>query len=231
MGLKTIAAATPNHPPSANLSADVRAEIVAFPVQRAIPLDAAHPAAEWQSAAPVVFCSDWQGCNSDDSRKTAVRVLWSPDTLYLRFDCRYRDIYVFDDSVLYGRHDHLWDRDVVEVFLQSDSSQARSYKEFEVAPNGLWVDLDISSGGRADLKSGLHHSVALDAQAHTWAAELAIPMSSLTSRFDPADVWCANFFRVEGRDPRLYFAWCPTHTPQPNFHVPEAFGRLRFISK
>ena len=44
-------------------------------------LDAAHPAAEWQKAQPVVFCSDWQGKNPDEQRETAVRVLWSSQTL------------------------------------------------------------------------------------------------------------------------------------------------------
>jgi alpha-galactosidase len=38
-----------------------------------------------------------------------------------------------------------------------------------------------------------------------------------------------NFFRVEGKEePRGYYAWRPTHTPQPNFHVPSAFGSMRF---
>ena len=39
-------------------------EIVAPYVEGEIRLDAAHPAAEWQKAQPVVFCSDWQGKES-----------------------------------------------------------------------------------------------------------------------------------------------------------------------
>jgi alpha-galactosidase len=93
----------------------------------------------------------------------------------------------------------------------------------------MWVDLDIFPGGRADLKSGLRKSVFLDEKTKSWAAELAIPMKSLTSEFDPKAVWRANFFRVEGRqEPRKYLAWRPTHSPEPNFHVPSAFGTLRF---
>jgi alpha-galactosidase len=71
--------------------------------------------------------------------------------------------------------------------------------------------------------------VAMDEKSKTWTAELAIPMKSLTSHFDPAAVWRANFYRVEGsREPRSYLAWQPTGTPQPNFHVPSKFGMLRF---
>lgn len=207
------------------------AEIVAAYVAHEIRLDAAHPAAEWQGARPVAFCSDWEGENPDPGRETKVRVLWSPRTLNLRFDCRYRELYLFADADANGRRDHLWDRDVAEAFLQPDPSRERYYREFEVSPNGMWIDLDISPSGLADLKSGLKRAVFLDEKSRTWAAELAIPMKSLTAHFDPKAVWRANFYRVEGtKEQRAYLAWQPTNTPQPNFHVPSAFGRLRFAA-
>jgi alpha-galactosidase len=207
-------------------------EIVASHVNHEFELDAAHPAKEWQSASPISFCADWQGKNADPGRETQVRTLWSQQHLYLRFNCRYRDLYWFDDSDPNGRRDHLWDRDVVEAFLQPEPARERFYREFEVSPNGMWVDLDIFPGGLADLKSGLQHSVVLDENSHTWCAELAIPMKALSANFDPKLIWRANFYRVEGRqEPRAYLAWQPTQTPQPNFHVPTAFGKLRFAEE
>jgi hypothetical protein len=204
-------------------------EIVAAYTSRELTLDAAHPAAEWQQATPVTFCADWQGKNPNPSRETEVRALWSPQTLYLRFECRYRELLVFADADPNGRRDHLWDRDVAEAFLQPDPSRERYYKEFEVSPNGMWIDLDIFPGGLADLKSGLRRSVVLDERSHTWTAELALPMKALTPHFDPTSVWRANFYRVEGtKEPRSYMAWRPTMTAEPNFHVPSVFGRLRF---
>jgi alpha-galactosidase len=162
---------------------------------------------------------------------TQVRALWSQQHLYLRFECRYRELFIFEDSTPSGRRDHLWDRDVAEAFLQPNPSREHFYREFEVSPNGMWVDLDIFPGGLADLKSGLQRSVVRDKASQVWTAELAIPMKALTANFDPAAVWRVNFFRVEGRkEPRAYLAWQPTNTPQPNFHVPKAFGRLRFAS-
>jgi alpha-galactosidase len=207
-------------------------EVIAAHVDHPIRLDAAHPAAEWQTAGPVIFCSDWQGKNPDAGRETKVRVLWSPQTLYLRFECHYRDLYLFTDAEPNGRRDHLWDRDVAEAFLQPDPSRERYYREFEVSPNGMWIDLDIFPGGLADLKSGLERSVVLDEKLHVWAAEVAIPMGALTVHFDPNAVWRANFYRVEGtKEPRAYLAWQSTGTPQPNFHVPSAFGKLRFAGR
>jgi len=208
------------------------AEIVAYSVAREIHIDAAHPTAEWQHARSIIFCSDWQGKNPEPDRETQVRVLWSPDTLYLRFDCRYREVYVFSDAQPNGRRDHLWDRDVAEAFLQPDPSQAGFYKELEVSPNGVWIDLDIFPGGSADLKSNLQRSVVLNESSHSWAAELAVPMHSLTPKFDPAAVWRVNFYRVEGaHEPRSYLAWQPTNTAEPNFHIPAAFGSMRFEPK
>jgi alpha-galactosidase len=204
-------------------------EIVATHIAREIGLDAAHPAPEWQKSRPVLFCSDWQGSHPDEERATEVRLLWSSETLYLRFECRYRELYVFADSDPGGRRDHLWDRDVAEAFLQPDPSQEHFYREFEVSPNGMWIDLDIFPGGLRDLKSGLQKSVVLDVDRHRWTAELAIPLKALIRNFDPKAIWRANFYRVEGpKEPRAYLAWQPTGTAEPNFHVPKAFGKLRF---
>ena len=159
-------------------------EIVAIGVRHEIVLKAGGPAAEWRQAKPVTFCQDWQGKNPDPNRQTEVRVLWTPQTLFLRFECRYRELYVFADSDPNGRRDHLWDRDVAEVFLQPDPSRPTEYKEFEVSPNGFWIDLDISPGQKPDLKSGMQRSVVLDERARTWTAELAIPIKALTSEFE-----------------------------------------------
>jgi alpha-galactosidase len=119
---------------------------------------------------------------------------------------------------------------VAEAFLQPDPSKATYYREFEVSPNGMWIDLDIFPGGRRDLQSGMERSVWLDRDRKLWVAELGIPMVALTAEFDEKREWRVNFYRVEGRsEPRFYSAWHPTNSPQPNFHVPEAFGRMRFV--
>jgi len=198
--------------PPANPAA--ASEIRAFFVDHEIVLDAAHPAAEWGNAHPVTFASDWQGKNSDTDRQTQVRVLWSERTLSLRFECRYRGLFVFRDADPNGRRDRLWERDVAEAFLQPDPAREHYYREFEVSPNGMWIDLDIFPGGLSDLNSGMQRSVFLDEKAQVWIAELAIPLQALTRRFD------SN---------ATYLAWQPTNTPAPNFHVPRAFGRMRFV--
>jgi hypothetical protein len=183
----------------------------------------------WKHAKAVRFYADWQGKNADPERETEVRLLWTPETLFLRFQAKYRVITVFPDAEPNGRRDQLWDRDVAEAFLQPDPTNLRRYKEFEISPNGMWIDLDIAPGEKHGLKSGMRRRVILNEASKTWIAELAVPMTCLVERFDPGDAWRVNFYRVEGAtEPRFYSAWQPTGTPLPNFHVPEAFGRLIF---
>ena len=187
--------------------------------------------ASWERAAPVWFNADWQGKNADQARETEVRLLWTQEILFLRFQARYRTMTVFGDAEANGRRDQLWDRDVAEAFLQPDRSNLRRYKEFEVSPNGFWIDLDIGPGEKHDLKSELKRRVVLNEAEKIWTAELVIPMKCLVAKFDPTLAWGVNFYRVEGaQEPRFYSAWRPTGTQVPNFHVPEAFGELAFAS-
>lgn len=208
------------------------AEIVAGHLDQGLVLDAANPSPLWSGAEPITFCRDWRGENSDPERETRVKLLWSKEFLYLRFECRYRELSFFEDCEPNGWRDRLWERDVAEVFLQPDLSHHEIYKEIEVSPNGMWIDLNISRGCRSDLNSGLTRSVSQDAVRRMWTAELALPMQSLVHDFDPTVVWRANFFRIEGASGRrTYQAWQPTMTARPDFHVPEAFGQLRFAPR
>ena len=183
----------------------------------------------WETAPPISFNADWQGKNEDRQRATQVRLLWNSRHLFLRFDAFYRSLTVFADSGPSGRRDLLWDCDVCEVFLQPPNLPPGIYKEIEVAPNGLWIDLEIAPGEKRDMKSGLQRRTNIDEDNRQWRAVLAIPMESLVVDFKMPSVWRVNFFRVEGAsEPRFYSAWRPTNTSQPNFHVPEAFGALVF---
>jgi len=187
------------------------------------------PISAWEKAPAFHFDQDWQGQNPDPQRATEVRLLWTPETLFLRFHCNYRNIFVFPDARADGWRYELWDRDVAETFLQPDSSDPLVYREFEVSPNGYWIDLAVSHGKIEELHSGLRRRVIMDEKAKTWTAEMAIPMKFLTTQFDPKNSWRVNFFRIEGEtEPRFYSTWSPTYSAKPNFHVPSAFGTLVF---
>jgi hypothetical protein len=184
----------------------------------------------WEKATPVAFCTDWCGEHADPQRETRARFLWSDDYLFVRFLCRYRRICVFDGGN--ARRDELWLRDVAELFIRPGCDDPGHYKEFEISPNGYWLDLDIDHGQKSILYCDLRSRVFIDEDAFTWSAELAIPLGCLTAAFHPDEVWRLNLFRIEGPEPgRFYSAWHPTFTSIPNFHVPEHFGELHFTGR
>lgn len=207
---------------------------IALALSGALDKDGFPPAGAWENAQPIRFDADWQGKNADAQRSTEVRLLWTREALFLWFQCRYRGLTTFADSDPDGRRYELWDRDVAEVFLQPDISNLHRYWEFEIAPNGMWIDLDIDldnkrPGHTGNPQSGMKSRVHLDEKHGVWTAEIALPMRNLAPNFNRQSDWRVNFFRVEGpNEPRFYSSWQPTNTPKPSFHVPEAFGKLSF---
>jgi hypothetical protein len=115
----------------------------------------------------------------------------------------------------------LWDRDVCEIYIAPNADEPWRYFEFEAAPTGEWVDLSIvlTAEGRHtdwDFYSGL-------------TVGMRVPWSSSIPKPKVNERWLINLFRCVGPEaPERYLAWRPTKTPEPNFHVPEAFGPLHF---
>ena len=179
----------------------------------------------------------WDGRKAPGHLNTEVRCAWNEEDFYFYFWAPFVDLYVNDewtrDESVYG----LWERDVVEVFLRPEISE--TYFEFEVSPVGQWLDIlvrrprkDVDFGWR----SGLKVQCELDSQRRLWTARLIIPAKpmihvlQLPSAPKSGDIWKVNLFRISGAAPsREYLAWQPTFTPQPDFHVPEAFGNLILV--
>src|SRR5512136_1435934 len=60
----------------------------------------------WENAQLVAFCEDWRDQDADPERETCVRLLWSPEYLFFRYQCRYREIFVYPGGN--ERRDELW---------------------------------------------------------------------------------------------------------------------------
>jgi hypothetical protein len=183
-------------------------------------------AAEWNQSESISFCADWRGENPDPLTTTEVKILWSPDHLFIRFRCNYRELYTYAGGNCL--RDELWLRDVAELFIRPEDDNLRHYKEFEISPNGDWLDLDINNGKKTFLSCNLKSQVTVNPSTMIWTAEMGIPFSCLDASFDPRKIWRLNLFRIEGPEPnRFYSAWRPTGAPKPNFHVPDVFGELQ----
>jgi alpha-galactosidase len=185
-------------------------------------------ASQWADAPATFFRHDWQGKPLAGPQSTRVQLLRGAGHLYLRFICKYETLTTFDQAGPANAIWPLWERDVVEVFLQApDRAGLKSYREVQVAPNGLLQEIAIEVSGKRRIDGGSRARAHVDTGNKVWTAELAIPMRGTDSA---GDGWRLNLFRIEGPeaagDNRVHSAWSPTRTAAPDFHVPGAFGRL-----
>ena len=128
----------------------------------------------------------------------------------------------------------LWNWDVAEVFIGSDFKNIRHYKEFELSPQGEWLDLDIDLTKPHHEEgwtwnSGFQVEARIDEQAKIWYGAMKIPWTALDDTPPSAGKTVrVNFFRSQGPlSNRKEIAWQPTMSE--TFHVPERFGLLRLV--
>ncbi len=187
---------------------------------------------EWNSAEAVEITRRWSGEDAPPERHTEARILWTEQALCIRFTCRQTEPLVASSTpVLDQKTLGLWNRDVCEIFVAPDPNAPQRYFEFEAAPTGEWVDLAINFDGDLretdfEFQSGMTTAASLSDEQLVIA--IRIPWSNSLPKPQKGDRWRVNFFRCVGTWNVRYLAWLPTYAPEPNFHVPAAFGWLRF---
>ncbi len=187
----------------------------------------------WQACEPITIEHYWSGELATPNRHAEARICWSDEALHVRFVGVQREpLIVSENPQTVKKTLGLWDRDVCEIFIAPDPGNPSNYFEFEAAPSGEWIDLGITvtPDGREtdwDFVSGFRTSARLDEEQLFLG--MNIPWSEAIPKPKAGDSWRVNLFRCVGPEaPERYLAWLPTRTPEPNFHVPEAFGTLHF---
>lgn len=171
--------------------------------------------------------------------ETQAKLLYDDQYLYFAFRCVDANIW----ATMKRRDEHLWTEEVVEVFLQADTSQ-KSYIELEVNPLGTLIDIFL-----LDIRKPLHYeswnsariqwAVWVDGTVdgnpgdREWTCEIALPMEDIipAPRIppQPGDRWRLNLYRVEKRPGRAGLGWSPTM--KNDFHMPERFGWITFSER
>lgn len=189
----------------------------------------------WRGAKPVSVDSDYHG-KPDPKYKTTVLTRWTKKNLYFLFICPYEQLNLKPNPSTSTETYELWNWDVAEVFIGSDFKDIRRYKEFEISPQGEWIDLDIDlhKPHHEDgwtWNSGFQVSARINPAAHTWYGAMKIPYAAIDTRPAVAgNVLRINLFRSQGpASNRHAIAWQPTMAN--TFHVPERFGLLKLVNK
>ncbi|MGH9546365.1 MAG: carbohydrate-binding family 9-like protein [Terriglobales bacterium] len=188
----------------------------------------------WSAARPVYLEKDTQG-KLVPGYRSEVRVRWTRDNLYLLFVCPYEQLYLKPDPHTVQETNQLWNWDVAEVFLGSDFTDIKHYKEFEVSPQGEWIDLDVDlhKPHHEDgwtWNSGFAVASRVDPGAHTWYGAMRIPFSAIDPRpAAPGNTLRINLFRSQGPPPNRHeVTWQPPMGS--TFHAPERFGSLKLVT-
>lgn len=189
----------------------------------------------WRDSSPTYMDADAHG-KPDPGHRTEVRTRWTAKNLYFLFVCPYEELNLKPNPNRSAETNELWNWDVAEVFVGADFKDIRHYKEFEVSPQGEWIDLeiDLSKPHHEDgwkWNSGFQVSARIDEAAHVWYGAMKIPYSAIDDRqAAQGNMLRINLFRSQGAaSARHQIAWSPPMTD--SFHTPERFGLLKLVKK
>jgi len=189
----------------------------------------------WLGAPSVVAVNDALG-NPVPGHATTILMQWTTQNLCFLFVCPYQQLNLKPEPNLSTETNELWNWDVAEIFVGANFNNIRRYKEFEVSPQGEWIDLDVNLDNPPHeagwvWESGCQVAARIDIPNNIWYGFLRIPYISVDDR--PAaegNTLRINFYRAQGPAPnRMQVAWCPTH--KETFHAPEAFGTLSLAGR
>ncbi len=171
--------------------------------------------------------------------ETDARITYDDTFVYFAFRCVDTNVW----ATRAKRDMHLWEEEVVEVFVQANPSHP-SYIELEVNPLGAMLDIfliDIrkpipyESWNSARLKWAVQVDGTVDGKPGDkgWTCEIALPLEDVITAPNlppkPGDRWRLNLYRVESKPDKAGLAWSPTG--RGDFHVPSMFGELVFSGK
>jgi len=168
--------------------------------------------------------------------RTEAKMLWDDQNLYLAFECEDTDIF----ATMRVRDEHLWEEEVVEVFIDPDGDQA-NYIELEVNPLNTFLDLfvlkpvvpipyesyNIAAKWAVKVNGTVNEAEDKD---KGWEVELSVPLKeAVTAPHLPpeeGDQWRLNLYRIERKPKEEYSAWSPTLAS--SYHTPARFGEITF---
>ena len=189
----------------------------------------------WRGSLSSYMDADAHG-KRDPKYRTEMRTRWTKQNLYFLFVCPYEQLNLKSNPNTSAETNELWNWDVAEAFIGSDFNDIRRYKEFEISPQGEWIDLDIDldkphndEGWRWN--SGFSVSARIDKRAHVWYGAMRIPYSAIDTRAAAAgNLLRINLFRSQGpASNRRQIAW---QSPMSDsFHVPARFGLLKLVKQ
>jgi hypothetical protein len=190
------------------------------------------PQSEFWCNASITWMTDDAYGNKVAGHATEIRSRWTDSNLYFLFACPYQELHLKPNPVLDRGTSGLWNWDVAETFIGAPDGPIEQYKEFELSPQGEWLDLDIDlrqpdKVALTSWKSGFQVAARIEHDRNIWYGSMRIPFASLEAgEAKEGTLLRINFFRSQGTKP-VEMAWQPPM--QASFRAPEKFGMLKLM--
>ncbi|TYK66950.1 hypothetical protein CWS31_002885 [Colwellia echini] len=175
-------------------------------------------------------------------QQTQVKLCANNDTLFLQINAQDKYSYAKQTQL---NHMLICQDSCVEFFFSPSGILGNSYLNVEVNCCGT---LHLAYGGNRDNRRFISPEIARKIKStstintltkiendtdSSWTIELAIPFSvieQLTEEKVNKEKWFANFYRCGGRIEPQYAVWNNIEVSTPDYHRPEFFGELYFVS-
>ena len=152
----------------------------------------------------------------------------STTTLY--FGAKVSEPPMFDPSPTGAFVNDLWQKDVLELFINDDSSL--TYQEFNLSPSGAWwsgvfSEYRVSDSRNFKPLAGVH-TIAQTTDS-SWQAALSIERADLSVTTALGLNSSLNFSAIIGGTERQYLSWADLSGPKPDFHLRQEFERIQLV--
>jgi hypothetical protein len=147
------------------------------------------------SADPEMpFWKDIQGVIIDKSIlgpempqfRAEVRSRWTQKNVYFLFIGPYQELTLKPNPDTTNETYRLWEKDCFEVYLGADFEHINRHREFQMSPQGEFLDLDIDSSkprpgynGEQAWNSGMKVMARIDEVKKFWYGEMQIPIAAV----------------------------------------------------
>ena len=211
-------------------------------LEKPIKIDGNWNKSQWREVKPIDI-SLYMGKIPSFLPVTQAKMLYDENNVYIIFQVH--DRYIC--SMVTEYNGPVSNDACVEFFFSPDKALPERYFNLEVNSGGIPL-MGYHIDRRVDYKLLEHADLDQIEIAHslpgrleneitepvTWAIEYKVPLSVLKKFSDvshpgPGVIWRANFYKTasKGSNPH-YITWALVDNVNPDFHLPQFFGTLRF---
>ena len=197
----------------------------------------------WKHMDSITILNE-NGWKSDFSPITKVKLCYDENNLYIIY--RVEDKYIYCNTRDFNGP--VWEDSCVEFFFSPNPDASNNYFNLEInccgtvlmayqrIPGKDFTLIEIEDLQKIEIAHSLPKLITEEIEeATTWTVEYRLPLHILQKYAnivtpDKGVTWKSNFYKcVENNSHPHWLSWAKINSPEPDFHLPQYFGTLRFL--